>query len=166
MFYSGNGKPVAPYDSSSVETLIIYVVRVKSKNEYNLDMDIIPFFGASIFLSLMSSDVWIWDHTAVHSSLWAIQAWAIPFYGLSSISPHTQRSLLCLRLECSSACGAQCHGDSNTFTTFFTSSVNQYCTVVQLSFCATMTLGVQLPFMGSMGVVKAGVIEWGQQEQY
>ena len=57
MFYSGNGKPVAPYDSSSVETLIIYVVRVKSKNEYNLDMDIIPFFGASIFLSLMSSDV-------------------------------------------------------------------------------------------------------------
>ena len=174
MFYSGNGKPVAPYDSSSVETLIIYVVRVKSKNEYNLDMDIIPFFGASIFLSLMSSDVWIWDHTAVHSSLWAIQAWAIPFYGLSSIFPHTQRSLLCLRLECSSARGAQCHGDScendfdsNTFTSYFTSSVNQYCTVlVQLSFCATMTLGVQLPFMGSMGVVKAGVIEWGQQDDF
>ena len=61
MFYSGNGKPVAPYDSSLVETLIIYVVRVKSKNEYNLDIDLvrsnIPVFGASIFLSLMSSDV-------------------------------------------------------------------------------------------------------------
>ena len=43
MFYSGNGKPVAPYDSSSVETLIIYVVRVKSKNEYNLDIILYPF---------------------------------------------------------------------------------------------------------------------------
>ena len=176
MFYSGKGKSVAPYNSSLVENQIFKVFHVKSKNEYNLDIDLvrsnIPVFGASIFLSLMSSDVWIWDHTAVHSSLWAIQAWAIPFYGLSSIFPHTQRSLLCLRLECSSARGAQCHGDScdfdsNTFTSYFTSSVNQYCTVlVQLSFCATMTLGVQLPFMGSMGVVKAGVIEWGQQDDF
>ena len=95
----------------------------------------------------------------------------IPFYGLASIFPHTQRSLLCLRLECSSARGALCHDDScdfdsNTFTSYFTSSVNQYCTEVQLSFCATMTLGVQLPFMGSMGVVKAGVIEWGQQDDF
>ena len=144
----------------------------KVKKEYNLNNNlfssIIPFFGASIFLSLMSSDVWIWDRTAGHRSLWAIQAWAIPFYGLSSIFPHTQRSLLCLRLECSSARGAQCHGDfcENHFYLLLHFFSNQYCTEVQLSFCATMTLGVQLPFMGSMGVVKAGVIEWGQQDDF
>ena len=172
MFYSGNGKPVAPYDSSLVETLIIYVVRVKSKNEYNLDIILYPFL--ELQYSYPS-----WAQTSEYGTIQrSIAVYGqykhgpyIPFYGLSSISPHTQRSLLCLRLECSSARGALCHDDScdfdsNTFTSYFTSSVNQYCTEVQLSFCATMTLGVQLPFMGSMGVVKAGVIEWGQQEQY
>jgi len=61
MFYSGKGKSVAPYNSSLVENQIFKVFHVKSKNEYNLDIDLvrsnIPFFGASIFLSLMSSDV-------------------------------------------------------------------------------------------------------------